>query len=94
MKKLLLFGSVLVLSGCFHASIETGAAPSAMVIEKPWAPAFVYGLVPPPTVQTQAQCGAKGVSKVETRISFLNGLVSGLTFSLFTPMHIKVTCAA
>lgn len=94
MKKLVLLGSVLVLSGCFHASIETGAAPSATVIEKPWAPSFVYGLVPPSTVETQEKCGAKGVSKVETRISFLNGLVSGLTFSLFTPMSIKVTCAA
>jgi hypothetical protein len=29
---------------------------------------------------------------VETKISFLNGLVSALTLSIFTPMEITVTC--
>ena len=37
-------------------------------------------------------CGADGVARVETRISFLNGLVSILTLSIFTPMEIMVTC--
>jgi hypothetical protein len=31
---------------------------------------------------------------VETKISFLNGLVSLVTFNLYTPMHITVTCAS
>lgn len=31
---------------------------------------------------------------VETKISFLNGLVSAITFNLYTPMHITVTCAS
>lgn len=31
---------------------------------------------------------------VETKMSFVNGLVAGLTFSLYTPIHITVTCAA
>lgn len=93
MRRVVLLSSAVLMMGCFHTTIETGAAPSANVIEQPWAPSFVYGLVPPATVETQAKCGTKGVSKVETQISFLNGLVAGLTFSLFTPMTIKVTCA-
>ncbi len=63
------------------------------MIENKWAPSFVFGLVPPPVVETAQQC-PNGLARVETRISFLNGLVSGLTFNLFTPMHIKVTCAS
>ena len=35
-----------------------------------------------------------GVSKVETVHSFLNMLVQGLTLGIYTPMTIKVTCAA
>lgn len=92
MRRLVLVLSVLLLSGCFHAQVTTGATPSAQTIEKPWAMSFIYGLVPPPVTETAAQC-PKGVAKVETRISFLNGVVAALTFSLVTPMEIKVTCA-
>ncbi len=31
---------------------------------------------------------------VETELSFVNQLVSFLTLNIYTPMHIKVTCAA
>jgi hypothetical protein len=85
---LLLAGSV----GCYHATIDTGLAPSTQVVEKAWAAGWIYGLVPPSTVETRAKCPA-GVAKVETELSFLNQLVSGLTAGIFTPMTIKVTCA-
>jgi len=79
-------------AGCYHATVETGLAPSPTVIDQPWATSFVYGLVPPSPVQSIQRC-PKGVAKVETELSFLNSLVGGLTFGIFTPMHIKVTCA-
>ena len=86
-------GLVLALTACYHATIDTGRSPSPEVINEPWASGFVYGLVPPKTVETMARC-PNGVSKVETFHSFLNSLVGGLTFGIFTPMTIKVTCAA
>ena len=79
-------------TGCYHATIETGATPSAQVIEKPWASGWIYGLVPPSTVATAQQC-ANGVAKVETQLSFANQLVNILTGGIYTPMSIKVTCA-
>jgi hypothetical protein len=39
-----------------------------------------------------ARC-PKGVAKVETQMSFVNGLVSSFTFGILTPMTITVTCA-
>jgi hypothetical protein len=86
-------GLVVALTACYHATIDTGRSPSPEVINEPWATGFVYGLVPPKTVETMARC-PNGVSKVETFHSFLNSLVGGLTFGIFTPMTIKVTCAA
>ena len=86
---LLLF---LPLAACYHATIETGAPPSTTVIDKPWASSWVYGLVPPATVSTAAQC-VGGVSRVETQHTFLNQLVGFLTLGIYTPMSIKVTCA-
>lgn len=85
------FASVL-LTGCYHASIETGAKPSTEKIEKKWAAGWVYGLVPPSTVSTTSKC-TKGVAKVDTQLSFPNQLVSFLTAGIFTPMEIVVTCA-
>jgi hypothetical protein len=49
--------------------------------------------VPPPELNTQQQC-PQNVAKVETEISFLNGLVGALTWSLYTPLHVRVTCAS
>lgn len=81
------------LSGCYHTKVTTGLTPSSQVYEIPFAHSFVYGLVPPDEVRGAERCPS-GVAIVESEISFVNGLVSALTFSLYTPMHIKVTCAA
>ncbi len=83
---------LLTVAACYHATIETGLAPSTTVIDKAWASSFIYGLVPPSTVETKAKC-PNGVAKVETQHSFLNQIVGGLTFGIYTPMAIKVTCA-
>ncbi len=80
------------VTGCYHTTINTELTPSSQVIDVPWAPSFVFGLVPPKTVETAEEC-TNGVAKVETEITFLNGLVGAITLGIFTPMHIKVTCA-
>jgi hypothetical protein len=80
------------LAACYHATIETGLTPSTQVLEQRFASSWIYGLVPPKTVQTASRC-PDGVAKVETHLSFLNQLVHILTLGIYTPMHIKVTCA-
>lgn len=80
------------LSGCYHAVIETGRAPSPVKIEKAWAHGFLFGLVPPEVTETAQKC-VSGVSKVETQQSFLNMVASGLTYGVYSPMSVKVTCA-
>ncbi len=80
-------------SGCYHATVTTGLEPSARVIEQPFAAGWIYGLIPPKTVEAAGEC-TNGVAMVETELSFVNQLVSAITLGIFTPMHIKVTCAA
>lgn len=82
-----------IFSGCYHAQVTTGQEPSAQVYEDNMAHGFLFGLVPPSIVQAQNEC-TNGVARVETKISFVNGLLSAITFNLYTPMSIKVTCAA
>jgi hypothetical protein len=93
MRRALTLVTLAVLtSGCYHATINTGRPASTTVIKKPWAAGWIAGLVPPATLETAQQCPS-GVSSVETQLTFPNQLVSFLTFSIFTPMSITVTCA-
>ena len=85
--------AAFALTGCYHAVIQTGRPESTDVISIKWANSFIFGLVPPPIVETASRC-TNGVAKVETQHSFLNGLAAFVTFSLYTPMQIDVTCAA
>jgi len=89
---LLLAAMTIASTGCYHAMVTTGLTPSTVVIDQPFASGWVYGLVPPKTVETAAGC-PDGIAMVETELSFVNQLVSFLTLGIYTPMHIKVTCA-
>jgi Bor protein len=92
-RSVLLGLAALVCSACYRVTVVTGAQPSTQTVDRPWQKSFVYGLVPPPEIDAKQQC-AQGFAVVETERSFLNGLVSVLTYSIFTPMHAKVTCAS
>ncbi|HXT17301.1 MAG TPA: Bor family protein [Gemmatimonadaceae bacterium] len=85
--------AAFLCAGCYHVTVVTGAPEAAQKIDKEWQNSFVYGLVPPTQIEAQSTC-AQGVAKVETERTFLNGLVGAITYSIYTPMHTKVTCAA
>jgi hypothetical protein len=89
----LLCAVALAGGACYHATVETGATPATQTVEKGWASSWIYGLVPPSTVETASRCPG-GVARIETQVSFGNQLVSFLTLGIYTPMSIKVTCAA
>jgi hypothetical protein len=86
-----LAGTVL-LTGCYVATVDMGKPASATVHRQDFAPCWVFGLVPPPTVNGATLCPG-GVSKVETQHSFLNYIVGTITFGIYTPIQITVTCA-
>ena len=85
--------SFLALTACYHATVETGATPSPVIVDKEFASSWIYGLVPPNTVSTTEKC-PNGVAKVETQHTFVNQLVGIITLGIYTPMQIRVTCAA
>jgi hypothetical protein len=85
--------SFIALTACYHATVETGATPSPVIVDKEFASSWIYGLVPPSTVSTVEKC-PNGVAKVETQHTFVNQLVGIITLGIYTPMQIRVTCAA
>jgi hypothetical protein len=86
--------TVLVAStACYHATIITGLPAGSDMVTKEWASGWLFGLIPPSTVETASKC-KNGVAKVETQHSFLNLLGQWITASIWTPMQIDVTCAS
>src|SRR5262249_5250434 len=83
----LLVSCAVFASGCYVATVDMRKPEGAVHVQK-FASCWVYGLVPPPTVDAAALC-PNGISKVETQHSFLNYLVGGLTFGIYTPIQIK-----
>ena len=88
---IVVFFGLFLLAGCYHATIDTGLALGPKTVEM-WKHSWIYGLVPPSVVEAQSEC-ENGVARVETQMSFVNGLVGALTFSIYTPMTVIVTCA-
>jgi hypothetical protein len=82
----------LVSSACYHQVVQTGKPAGSTVIERPWTSTFIFGLVAASEINTASQC-PNGVATVETQQSFLNGLVGVLTFGLYTPLTVTITCA-
>lgn len=84
--------TAFIVSGCYNAKVVTGETASSEVYQEKWAASWIGGLVPPEVVNVEKEC-SNGVAIVETKHSFLNLLVGGLTAGIFTPMQITVTCA-
>jgi len=94
MRKILVVPLALLLStACYHATVDTGLPPTNEQIKKSFASSWIYGLVPPSEIDSSEKC-PQGVAQVDTRLSFVNQLVGIITFGIYTPMEIVVTCAA
>jgi hypothetical protein len=82
----------LSTAACFHQVIQTGRTPSEAVVEKQFVSTWLWGLVPAQPVDVRQQCPS-GVAVIESEQSFANGFVSLLTLGIYTPQHVRITCA-
>src|ERR1051325_7165570 len=90
---LALAGAVAVGTGCYHTIITTDLPPSTEVYHEGFKPAFIYGIVPA-QIDASKYCTGRRWARVETQQSPLNVLVWVVTWGIFTPMDVRVTCAA
>ncbi|MDP2957247.1 MAG: Bor family protein [Longimicrobiales bacterium] len=84
--------ALLFAAGCFRHTIDVGGgAPAGPVVYDRWEHFWLGGLVGHTRVDVERICPS-GQATIEARQSFLNGLVSGLTSGIYTPMTLKVRC--
>jgi hypothetical protein len=87
--------AVFVLTGCatqqvdFQDGIEKKRKPDHKLTQN----FFVFGLVPnAQTVKAEQFCKDSEIQRVETEMTFLNGLLTGVTYNIYTPRTLKVYC--
>lgn len=83
-------GILLTTTSCFNTRLLVGnVEPNDPVIEvqKEWNHHFLFGLIPAENAKMKPAeyVDDKQNYVVRTNTSFLNGLVSGLTFGIYTP---------
>ncbi|MBE7630333.1 Bor family protein [Tenacibaculum piscium] len=87
----IMFASSMLLTSCYSYTsvVGEGAKGNSQITE--WNHYVVYGLAPVGVSNSkQMASGAKNYT-VHTRQSFVNGLVSALTFGIYTPTTTTVT---
>ena len=57
--------TIALLAGCYHQVVQTGRAPSPVVISRAWTATWLWGLVPAEEINVTSQCPS-GVATVET----------------------------
>jgi hypothetical protein len=83
---------MVALAGCYEHTFTVGAgAPYAPVVEDEWQNFWLGGLIGHYRLDVERLCPT-GDATIETKQTFLNGLVSALTSGIYTPTTVKVRC--
>jgi hypothetical protein len=85
------FTASILLTSCYSYTsvVGTGAQGNQQVTE--WNHYVVYGLAPVSVSDSKEMAGGAENYTVHTRHTFVNGLISGLTFGLYNPTTTTVT---
>ena len=86
-----LFVASILLTSCYSYTsvVGNGAQGNSKVTE--WNHYVIYGLAPVGVSDSKAMAGGAENYTVTTRQTFVNGLIPGITFGIYTPTVTTVT---
>jgi len=79
-----------LFTSCYVYTVVVGSGAKGNTEVTKWNNYVIYGLVPVGVSDAKAMAGGATDYTVTTRQSFVNGLLSGLTFGIYTPMTTTV----
>ncbi|WP_460540251.1 Bor family protein [Echinicola sediminis] len=85
------FASAMLLTSCYSYTSVVGAGAQGNRETTEWNHYVVYGLAPVGVSDSKHMADGAEDYSVHTRMTFVNGLVSALTFGLYTPTTTTVT---
>jgi hypothetical protein len=94
LKSALLLILLIGQAGCYKASFYTDPKLVRGLEHDRWTDFFVFGLVGTEVVDVRSFCEGKAIAEVKTGGNFATSFVSAITFGIYTPRKVYVTCAA
>ena len=85
------FASSMLLTSCYSYTSVVGAGAQGETETTKWNHYVLYGLAPVGVSDSQEMAEGAENYTVHTRQSFLNGLLSAVTFGIYTPTTTTVT---
>ncbi len=85
------FAMSVLLTSCYSYTSVVGKGAQGNSQVTKWNHYVVGGLAPVAVSDSKAMAGGAKDYTVHTRLTFVNGLVSSLTFGLYTPTTTTVT---
>ncbi|HEY7569062.1 MAG TPA: hypothetical protein VH762_15890 [Gemmatimonadaceae bacterium] len=83
---------LLSSTACFRQVVQTGNTAGSNVVDRQFVATWLWGIVPAQPIDVRQSCPS-GVATIETEQSFMNGLVGLITLGIYSPQHLRVTCA-
>ena len=97
MKRAPLVAALVLLAGCWRTTIRNGSTPigqTPIEYDGKWHSGLVYGLAELSGPYDLSAVCPRGWSEIHTETSFVNGLVTAVTFEIYTPQSVTIRCAA
>jgi hypothetical protein len=83
--------SPLVLSSCYTANIQVGSGAESGVSTKAKNNYFLFGLAPGKQAEYKQMADNQENYDIQIQMTFVDGLLFGITFGIFTPFTVTVT---
>jgi PBP1b-binding outer membrane lipoprotein LpoB len=87
----IVFAAAMLLSSCYSYTSVVGSGAQGNSQTTQWNHYVIYGLAPVGVSDSKSMAGGSENYTVHTRQSFVNGLISGITFGIYTPTTTTVT---
>lgn len=87
----IVFASSMLLTSCYSYTTVVGEGAQGNNKTTQWNHYVVYGLAPVGVSDSKEMAGGAENYTVHTRHSFVNGLIAGITFGIYTPTVTTVT---
>lgn len=87
----IIFTSSILFTSCYSYTSVVGSGAQGNQQTTQWNHYVVYGLAPVGVSDSKQMANGADNYTVFTRQSFVNGLISGLTFGIYTPTTTTVT---
>lgn len=90
-KSTLLFALVAMLSSCYSYTSVVGTGAQGTTQTTKWNHYLLGGLIPIEVSDSKEMAGGASNYTIFTRHTFINGLIQGVTFGIYTPTTTTVT---